>query len=221
MKTERLFNLLEILRGRHYAISAEELAEKLNVSVRTIYRDVAALQAMGAPIEGEVGVGYQMSKGYFLPPLNFDLDEMDAIILGMQLIAVRGDGTLADAAARASSKIMGVISDRFAASRSQSTLLVSNLRGKAPNHMSSLREAIRKRYRVEMAYVDLKGQSTKRTIRPLGVTAFDEVWLLTGWCELRDDFRNFRVDRISELEMTNSYFKPELGKEFSDYLKFL
>ncbi|MCW9033313.1 MAG: YafY family transcriptional regulator [Rhodospirillales bacterium] len=221
MRILRLFKILDHLRINRLPISAEKLASSLDVSVRTIYRDMATLQSMGAPVRGEGGVGYQLEKGYFLPPLHFDPDELDAIVLGMQLISVRGDEQLADAAIRASSKIKAALlegdQDRFA----MSPLLACPIEEEAiitNPFLSQTRIAIRKRLRLRMTYQDLKEQKTTRNIRPLGLTVFDKVWLLTAWCESKSDFRNFRVDRIEIIEETGDVFPREPGREFHDYL---
>jgi len=201
------------------------LAAALGVSPRTIYRDMATLQAMGAPIRGEGGVGYQIERGYFLPPLHFDPDELDAIILGMRLAAARGDEPLADAALRASAKINAVLSDDAKDKYAAAPLLAfsgpNESADKSLRFLSPLRSAMRQRQRLSIKYRDLKGRRSTRRIRPLGLTAFDKVWLLTGWCENKSDFRNFRIDRLVAVETTGETFRREPGKEFNDYLRTL
>jgi len=225
MRILRLFAILDRLRVRKHPITAALLAETLDVSIRTIYRDMATLQAMGAPIRGEGGVGYQIEKGYFLPPLHFDPDELDAIILGMGLVAARGDAPLADAAHRASAKINAVLSDDHKETYSNSPLLAYSGQietdGTSIDFLSPLRAALRERQRLCISYQSLKGQKSTRRIRPLGLTVFDHVWLLTAWCESRSDFRNFRVDRLKSIEKTGEVFRREAGKEFNDYLRTL
>lgn len=225
MRILRLFAILDRLRVRRHPISAEFLADALSVSMRTIYRDMATLQAMGAPIRGESGIGYQLEKGYFLPPLHFDPDELDAIILGMQLAAARGDGPMADAALRASAKINAVLSDDHKETYSNSPLLAYSVQaetgGKSIDFLSPLRAALRERYLLQISYRDLKGRKSTRRVRPLGLTVFDYVWLLTAWCETRSDFRNFRVDRLISVARTGDSFRREKGKEFGDYLRTL
>jgi len=225
MRTLRLFAILDRLRLRRRPVSAETLAETLGVSVRTIYRDMSALQSMGAPIRGEGGIGYQIEKGYFLPPLHFDPDELDAIVLGMGLVAARGDGPLTNAALRASAKINAVLSDDDKDAYSDSPLLAYSVHaeggGDSIAFLSPLRAAVRKRQRLAITYRDLQEKRSARRIRPLGLTAFDAVWLLTGWCEKRSAFRNFRIDRIEALESTGQTFRREPGREFKDYLRTL
>lgn len=220
MRIIRLFSILDQLRVRRRPVSAEFLAAELGVSMRTIYRDMATLQSMGAPVRGEGGIGYQIEKGYFLPPLHFDEDELDAVILGMKLVGARGDGPLKDAAARAVAKIYAVLPQHGKQVTSHTTLLVEPARI-SNQFLSPLRIALRKRCKLRIRYLDLTDQLSDRTVRPLGLTAFDKVWLLTTWCELREGFRDFRVDRLQALEQTREVFAREPGKEFADYLSML
>lgn len=220
MRIIRLFSILDHLRTKRRPVSAQLLADLLSVSVRTIYRDMATLQAMGAPIRAEGGIGYQIDKGYFLPPLHFDVDELDAVILGMRLVSARGDGPLKDAAARAAAKINAVLPEQDKQASSRIPLLAEAI-DDCLDFLSPLRSAVRKRQRLKVVYKDLKDRCSQRVIRPLGLTAFDRVWLLTAWCEMRADFRNFRVDRLQELKHTGDIFLPEPGKELIDYLRML
>lgn len=225
MKVFRLFALLDRLREASAPVSAEALADALEVSPRTIYRDMATLQAMGAPVRGEAGLGYQMERGYFLPPLRFDAEELEAIALGMRLVAARGDDGLRAAAARVSGKIgaasgegAGKVTDRLplrAVTRERPQA------GVVDRWLPELRRVIRERRIVTLGYVDLSRRETRRRVRPLGLTVFDEVWLLTGWCEAREDFRNFRVDRIATIEDTGERAPNERGRRFEDYLATL
>ncbi|MFN3987702.1 MAG: helix-turn-helix transcriptional regulator [Rhodocyclaceae bacterium] len=225
MRTQRLLTLLEHLRGRAQPVAAERLAEELGVSVRTIYRDMAALQAMGAPLRGASGLGYQLEAGYFLPPLGFDADELDAIALGMRLVAARGDDHLADAARRVTAKLGSVLApgarQRLARLPLRAVSAPDDTPPPLPGALRTLRRAIRQHCVVHLHYRDLGGRDSTRAVRPLGLTVFDRVWLLTGWCEQRGDFRNFRIERIQALEVTARTFEPEFGRRFEDYLKRL
>lgn len=225
MRALRLFALLDQLRGRSVPIAADALAETLGVSVRTIYRDMATLQAMGAPVRGEAGVGYQLEHGYFLPPLHLDHDEMEAVMLGMRLIAARSDAPLAAAARRASAKFAASMApDRQATYANLPLRAVSRPTSEsegAKAHLAALRDAIRRRLVLRITYADLAGRESERTIRPLGLTLFDTAWLLTGWCEARHAFRNFRADRMASISGTGATFRPETGRRFEDYLKTL
>ncbi len=221
MRTIRLFSILDQLRGRRTPLAAEHLAERFGVSVRTIYRDMKTLQSMGAPIRGEGGLGYQIEDGFFLPPLHFEPEELDVLLLGIRMVAARGDRELSETA----DQLLGKIEDVLKGSdNSLDQPLLAVKPAAKPNHafgMSQLKEAIRLRLKVELQYLDEQERKTDRLVRPLGLTAFEKVWVLTAWCEARNDFRNFRLDRISEFEITQTIFKREKGKEFSDYLKSL
>ncbi|KTW16574.1 helix-turn-helix transcriptional regulator [Sphingomonas sanguinis] len=206
-------------------ISADTLAEMLGVSVRTIYRDMVTLQAMGAPVRGEPGVGYQLEQSYFLPPLHLDHDEMDSVMLGMRLIAARSDEPLAAAAWRASAKFAASMMLGREATYSNLPLRAvskptSESEG-AKAHLPLLRDAIRRRLILRITYIDLSDTESERTIRPLGLTLFDSAWLLTCWCEARNAFRNFRADRIATVSSTGATFRHEKGRRFEDYLKTL
>lgn len=194
----------------------------LEVSPRTIYRDMATLVAMGAPVRGEAGLGYQLEKGYFLPPLHFDADELEAIMLGVRLVMARGDGDLGAAAQRVSGKISSTMQagagDRYKNLQLRAVSKLTEEHSKANLHLSFLRRAVRDRVVVRLEYLDLKDNITKRIVRPLGLTMFDAVWLLTGWCESRNDFRNFRLDRISKVETAGQVFRHQKGQRFEDYL---
>lgn len=226
MKTLRLFELLDRLRSAAAPISAEKLARMQEVSPRTIYRDMATLQAMGAPVRGESGLGYQLEKGYFLPPLHFDEDEMEAIMLGIHLVMARGDNTLASAANRVSGKLGSTM-------RKETEFHYRNLPlracyrktaeiDRANKLLPAMRRSIRRRTMLALDYTDLNGkESRQRLVRPLGLTLFDAAWLLTAWCEARNDFRNFRLDRIEKAEVTDTTFRNEKGKRFQDYLDAL
>jgi predicted DNA-binding transcriptional regulator YafY len=222
MKTLRLFSLLDRLRSASTPVSAEALADMLEVSPRTIYRDMATLVAMGAPVRGEAGLGYQLEKGYFLPPLHFDADELEAIMLGVRLVMARGDGDLGAAAQRVSGKISSTMQagagDRYKNLQLRAVSKLTEEHSKANLHLSFLRRAVRDRVVVRLEYLDLKDNITKRIVRPLGLTMFDAVWLLTGWCESRNDFRNFRLDRISKVETAGQVFRHQKGQRFEDYL---
>lgn len=222
MKTIRLFMLLDHLRGRVQPVSADVLAHALNVSVRTIYRDMATLQAIGAPVRGESGVGYMLEKDYFLPPLNFSSDELDAIMLGMRLIGARSDDALSTAAQRVSAKISAVIdvkkTDVYKRLPLRAVSRQTKENERAFKHLAFLREAIHKRLQLNVNYVDLQGRESDRIARPLGLTVFDDIWLLTVWCENRSGFRNLRVDKITSVAATGRHFRHESGKLFEDYL---
>ena len=225
MRTTRLFSILDELRSRRFPVSAEVLAEQLNVSVRTIYRDMATLQSMGAPVRGESGLGFQIEEGTFLPPLHFFPDELDALMIGMRMIQSRVDSSLADAASRALNKIGSVLPDHHNHLFLDSPLLVHSLASGKPSLkddiLSALCDVIRLKERVDIQYVDGNGNSSDRSVKPLGVVCLDAVWMLIAWCDLRSDFRNFRIDRIGSVARTGERFRDKLGERFQDYMSSL
>lgn len=225
MRTVRLFQILDKLRGLRTPTSAEALAAEFSVSVRTVYRDIAILQGLGAPIEGQAGIGYVLRQGFFLPPLMFDEDELEAIVLGTRMVAARADPDLAQAGRRAAAKIAQVLRGEQRRAPDEFPFKAVRRRPETVEDEAGalriLRHAIRNRRIVQATYRDLQGNVSERRLRPLGLTAFDLVWLLTAWCEERQDFRNFRVERFDSLTETGERFAPEIGKRFEDYLKRL
>ncbi len=177
---------------------------------------------MGAPVRGESGLGYQLEKGYFLPPLQFDPDEMEAIMLGLRLVMARDGGGLHNAAERVSGKVAAAMgTDRGERFRTLPLLAASRPRASddlAAKWSGTLRRVIRERRIVELAYCDVEGRHSRRHLHPLGMTLFDEAWLLTAWCTVREDFRNFRLDRITGIKEMDEYFRPQNGRRFKDYL---
>jgi predicted DNA-binding transcriptional regulator YafY len=217
-RTDRLFQLLlELRRGR--VVTARRLAERLEVSERTVYRLVADLSASGVPIEGAAGVGYRL-RGYELPPLMFEREEVEAMVLGARMVESWGDGGLARAAGRALAKIEAAL-PRGRSHLVEETRLYAPRYGERPAEklpLSALRAAVRERAKVAVHYRDEKGSETERTLRPLALAFYPPVWLLVAWCELRVDFRTFRADRILALETRAERFEPEPGKTLADYL---
>lgn len=217
MRLYRLLSLLDALRLRRGPVTARQIAALCGTSLRTTYRDIADLQAMGAPIRGESGVGYVLDQGYFLPPLGLESDEMDALALGAGLVAERGDAALADAARRALAKIAGA---SHADRRSDLTESAISAGPQTPAvtapHLADMRNAIRSRHLVEIDYLSLSGAPSTRQARPLGLTLFDHAWLLTIWCETAQDFRHLRADRVMRFQLLDQRFRHESGKRLSD-----
>ena len=219
-RADRLFTIIQIFRRRKL-VRAQELAERLEVSARTIYRDIADLVTSGVPIEGEAGVGYVLRKGFDLPPLMFDEQEIEALVLGVRIVESWADPKLADAAKNIITKVETVIPERLRNYMAETALL-------APaNHFAEpitidpgeLRNAVRHKNKIQFCYHDVNNAETQRTVRPLALTFYGPVWLLASWCELREDFRSFRVDRISELHILSDTFWPEPGKTLNDFLR--
>ena len=203
-RIDRLFEIIQILRASSRAITAEQLAEQLEVSTRTVYRDIQSLQARGTPIEGEVGVGYMMQQGYNLPPLNFSVEEIESIVVGLSLLSRTGDKGLKNAANSVISKINSL-------NQAMERLSVSDwgIVETSATDPLLLRAAIREERVLKIQYQDLTGRLTTRRIKPLSITYYIEVMVLAAWCELRQDFRHFRVDRIRSIKSLEIHFRRQ------------
>lgn len=210
-RSNRLFEAIQLLRRAKRPMTADSLARKLEVTTRTIYRDIAALQAMHIPITGTAGVGYLMRPGFDLPPLMFTTDELEAIAVGLALVSRTGDPGLQRAAQSARDKIADVVPPLLQRTIRHTELYVSAY-GIVPPvtvDLQSLRTAIRSERKLQLVYADDKGQVSTRTVLPLAITYFVEVAVLAAWCELRADFRHFRVDRISACAELDAFFQAE------------
>lgn len=219
-RADRLFQLLQLIRGRRLS-TADWLAQRLEVSTRTVYRDVAALQAQGVPIEGEAGVGYRVARDYNLPPLMFTAEQAQALVASVRIASNRLDPVLAAQAQEALSKILSVLplDSRAAADSLQ---LHSLSRPHEPLHLNRLghlRRAIEAKCVVSIQYQDVNGAATARSLRPLACLYWDTVWTLSAWCELREDFRQFRIDRIQQLDIGPRTFVDEPGKTLADLFR--
>ncbi|CAN7380975.1 DNA-binding protein [Devosia sp. Root413D1] len=202
-RTERLLDLIQLLRRHRAPVTGPALADELGISIRTLYRDIATLQAQGADIQGEPGLGYVLRPGFTLPPLMFSADEIEALVLGSRWVARRAeDPRLGDAAANALSKITAVLPSELRDSVDGSNLLVGG--GEvipAQVDLSAIRLAIREQKKLVIAYRNAGGTATERTIWPFAIGFFDRVRVVIGWCELRTDYRHFRLDRIDRMEI--------------------
>lgn len=212
-RADRLFRIVQHLRGGRLT-TADRLADAMEVSARTIYRDIADLQASGVPIEGEAGLGYVMQGGYDVPPLMFSKAEIAALVAGARLVQAWGGLAMGQAAEEALVKIEAVVPEvlRDAAARVE----VHSIAWDGPDGATRARidrvdAAIEARERLEVRYVDQDGSQTTRVIRPLGLWFWGKVWTVVAWCEMRDDFRMFRLDRIAGAEGRGP-FRPERDK---------
>ena len=207
-RTERLLDLIQLLRNRRTPVTGPALADELGVSIRTLYRDVATLQAQGADIQGEPGLGYVLRPGFTLPPLMFSVDEIEALVLGSRWVARRAqDRRLSDAAANALSKITAVLPADLRDAVDASALLVAG--GEvipALADLSAIRAAIRGEHKLTIAYRNADASATERTVWPFAVGFFDRVRIIMAWCELRQDYRSFRHDRIGRMEVLDSRY---------------
>jgi len=208
-RADRLFQIVQYLRGGRL-LTARILAERLEVSERTVYRDIADLIGNGVPIEGESGVGYMMRSGYDLPPLMFSRDEMVAMVTGARIMRAWGGAAMAQAAEEALIKIEAVLpSDALAQSRQVQVhaMTMPQMTDKLRKLIDQLEQAVDDKTRLILKYSDANGQATQRPTLPMGLWFWGKVWTLVAWCELRDDFRMFRLDRIDEAR-PDGKFKP-------------
>ncbi len=221
-KADRLFQIIQILRSHRLVTTARFLSEQLEVTERTIYRDIKDLILSGVPIIGEAGVGYILQKGFDLPPLMFTDDELTAITLGARLVESWSDQELANAAKLALQKIKSVIPERLQP-RFERENLFSPLRQIKP-HVAKLlancRLATDSRHKLQLEYCSLADEKSQRIVLPLGLFFWGTVWTLAAWCELRQAFRTFRVDKIIELSVLDDLFKETAGQTLNDYLKY-
>lgn len=200
-KSSRLFEIIQLLRAAKAPLLAQQMANSLEVSKRTIYRDIATLQAMQTPIYGEAGIGYVMRKGYDLPPLNLDVEEAEAIVVGLSLIARTGDVGLWRAAGRAARKL------NEAAPGTQRLITSSwGLDDIETMNLSTLRRAIREERKINLSYRDAEGVSTKRTVWPLVLIYYVDAVTVVAWCELRQGLRHFRLDRVEDWSPSEDLF---------------
>ncbi|RYH70142.1 MAG: YafY family transcriptional regulator [Alcaligenaceae bacterium] len=206
-RSERLLNLLQVLRRHRRPVSAQTLADEVTVSVRTLYRDIASLKAQGAEIEGEAGIGYVLRPGFVLPPLMFRSSEVEALMLGLRWVVDRGDPVLAAGAREAATRIAAVLPAGLRRELETSALLVGAGARPAVDVVGFelLRTATRAGRKVRLLYRDKHDASSERVIWPFAVVYFEEARVLAGWCELRADFRNFRADRISHVELLDEF----------------
>ncbi|WP_166417262.1 helix-turn-helix transcriptional regulator [Cochlodiniinecator piscidefendens] len=217
-RADRLFQIVQYLRGGRL-LTARQLAERLEVSERTIYRDIADLIGTGVPIDGEAGVGYLMREGYDLPPLMFSRDEITALVAGARLIRAWGGASMAMAAEEALVKISAVLpeKDRKNAETVQiHALSMNEMTPALRQRLDQLERYVDSKTRLSIAYGDAGGQHTDRIVRPLGLWFWGKVWTLVTWCELRNDFRMFRLDRMLDITPLDN-FKPEKGTTLADF----
>ena len=203
-RTTRLFKLMDALRGHRRPITAARLANDLEVSVRTVYRDIQTLIDLGAPLEGEAGMGYLLRAGFFLPPLMFGEEELEALVLGARWVQGQGDATLAQAAASALAKIATASPKDLRDKMADTGLWAPRFPTPAehPTGLRTIREAMRLEHKLAITYVDESGATTERVVWPIVLAFFEGKRLLVAWCELRKGFRHFRPDRIAALNCT-------------------
>lgn len=223
-RAERLFQLTTLLRNRRTVLTAKQMSEHLRVSERTIYRDIQSLSLSGVPIEGEAGVGYRLSHRYQLPPLMFDREEVEALLLGARMVSSWGDTDMAIHANQAIQKILAVLPDHLRHSDENLPLLVPTMEAAQKYytaHSQAMREAIRLQQRVMIDYARADEQQSSRTIEPLGLIFWGRVWTLVAWCHLRNDYRTFRLDRIQAIVITDEKFATSDDKSLKHFLQLM
>jgi predicted DNA-binding transcriptional regulator YafY len=218
-RADRLFRLVQVLRARRFA-TARTLAEALEVSERTVYRDVRDLSLSGVPIEGEAGVGYALRRDFDLPPLMFDYEEIEALTAGARMVQAWSSPKLAKAAQAALDKIAAALpaDKRIAMDRTRLYAPSFHVDRELGKVLDTMREAIVEGRRLAFSYKDEGGKPSERTVRPLGLYFWGQKWTLAAWCEMRDDFRNFRLDRVAGAEI-GARFPDEPGKRLEDFLR--
>lgn len=220
-RADRLFLIIHALRGRRSAMTAQQLAGTLHVSLRTIYRDVADLQLSGVPIEGEAGIGYVLRKGSDIPPLMFNADELEALVVGTRFVRAFGGERLGVSASAALLKIEAVLPTELRERSRRTRIYAPELdnRIETSGLIDRLHAAVEARKVLRLRYRDPAGSETTREVEPLCLSFWGGSWTLGAWCRLREDFRNFRPDRIVVLEVTGEAFVESAGRDLDAYLR--
>ncbi|MBU2896195.1 helix-turn-helix transcriptional regulator [Vibrio hepatarius] len=220
-KSERLLELLTLLRSKRYAVTASELANTLNVSERTIYRDIKSLIKTGVPVSGESGVGYMLQSGSHLPPLMFTKDEMMALELGIRMVRSLSDSELAKSALTASSKIQSVLSDKLKQQVENFPICVPNVHTTrlSSNFGKILRHSIDDRLKIKLHYIDKNLNKSERTVQPLGLVFWCHSWTLVSWCDLREEYRQFRLDRIENCVVLDDKYETAENRSLEHYIR--
>lgn len=220
-RADRLFRLVQLLNPDR-DVTAKTLAEKLEVSERTVYRDMQDLSLSGVPIISEAGRGYRLMPGFQLPPLMFDEEELASLLLGVRMIKAWTDKDLAKAAERVIEKIYAVLPAHLHTELSKEELLVPDFhnpeRSQVQDRLGNIRYAIKNTQMISIQYQREDKQQSERRVQPLGLFYWGARWTFVGWCELRDDFRHFRLDRIQHLNLLEEFFKTVEGRGLQDYL---
>ncbi len=218
-RADRLIRIVHFLRGRHRAVTAKRIAQEFEICTRTVYRDIQDLMNAGTPISGEAGVGYMIDRQYYLPPVTFDVEELEAIGLGISMVRNWSDHRFAGKAESAFDKIRAVLPANLQGELEQITTYSIQNQTAVPwtISFSDLREDIRTRRKIRIRYTDEMQRDTSRTLRPIALIFCGPVWLLAAWCEKRNGFRNFRLDRIQIVERCDEVFADEQDKNLSAY----
>ena len=218
-RADRLFRLVGLLRSRGFA-TGQQLADSLGVSKRTVYRDIRDLERSGVPIRGEAGVGYRLERGFEMPPLTFSEAEIEALVLGARMVGAWGDHELAAASESALGRLEAVLPEPLRRVVAATPLFAPDFgrRRSMVEQLPLIRQAIGDRRRLHFEYVRADGTESARTVRPLGLYFWGRKWTLAGWCEVRDDYRSFRPDRMSEVKMLEGVFDVNEGPNLEGFL---
>jgi predicted DNA-binding transcriptional regulator YafY len=219
-RADRLFRIVQHLRGRRLTTAAF-LADRLGVSLRTVYRDVRDLSLSGVPVEGEAGVGYRLKAGFDVPPLMFNLNEIEALAVGARMVEAWGGPVLAESARTAIEKIVAALpaDRRLAVERTRLYAPGFHVDGKSMQRLEAVRDAIGGRRVLQLDYRDASGKPSGRAVWPLALYFWGGSWTLGAWCETREDFRNFRIDRIAGLEALERRYPEQPGRTLADFLR--
>ena len=216
-RAERLFRLVNEMRARGVS-RAEDLADHFEVSTRTIYRDIAHLQASGLPIEGEAGIGYLLRPGFDLPNLTFTFDQVDALAIGLSFVENAGDPVLAEAAREVRAKLQASLPHPESRKLADAPFFALRRQTLGSDHAICLRDAIRRKSIMKLTYQDGNGEQSLRRVHPLAIWSFTDGWMFAAWCELRVDFRTFRIDRILAIEPTGEQFADNEAQDLRAYI---
>jgi predicted DNA-binding transcriptional regulator YafY len=217
-RADRLFQLVQLLRAKRMT-TAELLAEELRVSKRTVYRDIADLQRSGIPVRGEAGVGYRLERGFELPPLTFNSEEIEALVIGARMVEAFGDPELAKSARSAMTKVEAVLPGPLRRVLQDTALFAPAMpwHARRAEGLQQLRRATTERRKLSFDYVRADGVPSVRTVRPLGLYFWGNAWSLAAWCELREQYRNFRPDRMARVELLTDRFDGSDGIDLAGF----
>lgn len=221
-RADRLFQIVQILRNRRI-VKARDLADRLQVSERTIYRDIQDLSLSGVPVEGEAGVGYCLRYSLDLPPLLFDAAEIEALVLGMRMVQTWSSPQLTQAAASILDKVEAVLPKELKHLNANTRMFSPKFPEELPvgSVIDTIRSAINQYQQLLFAYQREDGEKSQRCINPLGLFFWGKVWTLIGWCHLRDDFRHFRLDRMQQVQLSSQTFQVQSGQSLQDFFRTL
>jgi predicted DNA-binding transcriptional regulator YafY len=219
-RADRLFQLVQFLRSRR-AATGQQIADELRVSLRTVYRDITDLQSSGIPVRGEAGVGYRLERGFELPPLTFTSEELEGLALGARIVSAWGDPDLAAAVSSAMTRIEAVIPAALRQVLIDTPLYAPQfqIRAGMTREVSTIRRALAEHRVLQMAYTRADGAETERVIRPLGLHFWGNKWTVAAWCELREDYRSFRPDRMASVEILDRTFDHEGEISLAEFLR--